>query len=81
MIVSRALGLYLSIVTTTRVKEANKKRGDNLILSQEEKAARARYMRKYRERNPLQYAEQQKRYWSRKVRELRAKEAQKEKEN
>ena len=46
-----------------------------MILSKQEKAARAKYQRDYRKKNPLQIAESNKRYWTRKVKELRAKEA------
>lgn len=52
-----------------------------MILSQREKQQRAAYMRKYRKRNPLQTAETNMRYWNRRVKQLRAAEAQnKEKE-
>lgn len=47
-----------------------------VILSLEEKKQRAEYMRKYRKRNPLQTAEANKRYWTRRVKELRTLQAQ-----
>ena len=49
-----------------------------MILTQKEKQQRAKYQREYRKRNPLQVAEANKRYWTRKVKELRAKQAQEE---
>lgn len=51
-----------------------------VILTPEEKKQRAEYMRRYRKRNPLQTAENNLRYWEKKVRELREKEAQPRKE-
>ena len=44
-------------------------------MSPEEKEQRAAYMRRYRKQNPLQTAEINKRYWTRRVKELRAEEA------
>lgn len=43
-----------------------------MILSAKEKKQRAEYARRYRKENPLQYAEQQKRYWTRRVKQLKA---------
>ena len=69
---NRALKHCLSIVTAIFQKDLRRECKRFVILTAEEKKQRAEYQRKYRKRNPLQIAEANKRYWSRKVRELKA---------